>query len=75
MRQRNQRCSCCSKEAIAEIYVKAKANGGQVDHIIPVSLGGAHCLKNLQILTVAEHKEKTARDKRIIAAARMGRAA
>jgi 5-methylcytosine-specific restriction endonuclease McrA len=36
---------------------------GEVDHVIALALGGTHCVKNLQILSVEEHKEKTRRDR------------
>ena len=34
-------------------------DGHEVDHIVPVSKGGLHCLSNLQYLTVSENRRKS----------------
>ena len=36
--------------------------GYEVDHIVPLSRGGADKPSNMQWLTIAEHKEKTRRE-------------
>ena len=58
----NQTCSCCAKEDFDRIYREAQEKGYEVDHIEPLGLGGLHCLSNLQILSVEDHKEKTKKD-------------
>jgi hypothetical protein len=65
-----QRCKCCGAKEFAQIYTIAHWCGAHVDHIKPLALGGPHCCKNLQILTVADHRKKTAKDMRDIAQAR-----
>lgn len=40
--------------------------GLDIDHILPRALGGKHVLKNLQYLCKPHHKEKTARDMKLI---------
>ena len=57
-----QRCECCSSASIAAFYSDAKSRGLQIDHIVPLAIGGQHCLKNLQALTKSEHKLKTKQD-------------
>jgi len=37
-------------------------NGYQIDHIVPLCLGGPDCPCNMQYLTISDHKIKTARD-------------
>lgn len=61
-------CSCCKVEDFFPIYAQANALGHEVDHRIPKERGGPHCLKNLQILTKATHKEKTKREQQCRAA-------
>ena len=39
-------------------FYKACPKGHQVDHIVPVSKGGAHCLENLQYLPIEKNKRK-----------------
>jgi 5-methylcytosine-specific restriction endonuclease McrA len=39
----------------------------EIDHIIPLELGGDECLNNLQALHPACHREKTKRDIKAIA--------
>ncbi|WP_205729407.1 HNH endonuclease signature motif containing protein [Flavobacterium alkalisoli] len=34
--------------------------GYEIDHIIPLSQGGTDCPDNMQLLTIAEHRKKTA---------------
>ena len=34
----------------------------QVDHKIPLAIGGKHCAHNLQILSEAEHLKKTTKE-------------
>lgn len=61
-------CSCCPRESFEPLYASAVAAGCHVDHIRPLSVGGKHCLRNLQILSPADHKAKSARDLIAIAA-------
>jgi 5-methylcytosine-specific restriction endonuclease McrA len=65
-----QTCGCCTKPQLEEVYARATLVGGEVDHKIPLSLGGHHCIKNLQALTYEDHREKTKSDVRYIAEAR-----
>jgi 5-methylcytosine-specific restriction endonuclease McrA len=61
------RCYCCTKTQFDAIYVLAKSMGNhEVDHVQPLALGGAHCLQNLQILTLEEHIKKTSTEIRLI---------
>jgi len=43
---------------IKEFY-KNRPKGYEVDHIIPISKGGKHCIGNLQYLTGNENKQKS----------------
>jgi 5-methylcytosine-specific restriction endonuclease McrA len=61
-RSAGAKCNCCSTKQIRIVYEAAELIGGEVDHILAFSLGGKHCVKNLQILDVEQHKEKTKRD-------------
>jgi 5-methylcytosine-specific restriction endonuclease McrA len=65
-----QRCGCCKDSKIAELFSQAKLVGGEVDHKIPLTLGGHHCIKNLQPLAYEAHREKTGLDLAAIAAAK-----
>jgi hypothetical protein len=69
-RKRGQDCLHCTVEDIEAIYRQAIALGHQVDHIVPVALGGATCARNLQVLSPQQHREKTKRDLAAIAASR-----
>jgi len=48
------------KQNIGRFY-KNCPRGYEVDHIIPVSKGGKHCLSNLQYLTHQENRRKSAK--------------
>jgi hypothetical protein len=61
-----QRCECCTNAQLAEVYAKAVQGVHDVDHIVPLGLGGLHCVKNLQVLTKEEHKIKTTKDRAAI---------
>lgn len=65
-----QRCGCCTNEQFQAIFNSAVLCGHDVDHKIPLRLGGRHCVKNLQPLTELEHVEKTRTDNHVIADAR-----
>lgn len=47
-------------KAIQEFYINCPI-GYEVDHIIPISKGGAHSLENLQYLTKEENRRKSNR--------------
>ncbi len=69
-RRRNQLCKCCAAIDINSIYVRCPRDC-EVDHRIPLALGGLHCASNLQILTKKQHAQKTAEDIRDITAFRL----
>lgn len=64
----NTKRRCLMKESILKLtdeekkligkFYKNCPKGYEVDHIIPVSKGGLHCLSNLQYLTVTENRQK-----------------
>lgn len=66
-RKRNQLCTCCTPEGVLAVY-KACPPGHEVDHKIPIAVGGLHCVHNLQILSETDHLKKTSEDRRNIAA-------
>lgn len=70
VRQASQKCDCCSREEILSIYEVARERGMEVDHIVPLAIGGLHCAKNLQALSPQCHREKTSSDIAKIAAHR-----
>jgi 5-methylcytosine-specific restriction endonuclease McrA len=61
-RKREAVCSCCTAKQFAEFYAVAALVCYQVDHIVPLADGGAHCIKNLQMLPVDVHAKKTAEE-------------
>lgn len=65
----HQRCGCCSDSQI-EWFYEISGPGFEVDHIVPLRLGGHHCMRNLQTFTVEEHKAKTRNDNARIAFSR-----
>jgi hypothetical protein len=56
------KCHCCTSAQFKVVYKAAELIGGEVDHVLALALGGLHCVKNLQILSVEQHKEKTKQD-------------
>lgn len=61
--KRSQICDCCTTKQIAdEFYFFIEHGVTEVDHVLPLAMGGLHCRKNLQLLTVLEHKAKTKLD-------------
>lgn len=69
-RIRLQACTCCTKADISRVYKNARWIGAHVDHRVALALGGKHCVHNLQILSVYDHRRKTAVDMQKIAAAK-----
>lgn len=63
------RCTCCTDKQVADAYWLS-SEFGEMDHKTPLALGGLHCRFNLQLLTVKQHKIKTAADMAAIAQAR-----
>lgn len=56
-------------EANKRLFLKSKGlkslpAGYEIDHIIPLSKGGTDCPDNMQLLTVAEHRKKTALERK-----------
>ena len=60
-RARSQLCKCCKPKDFLQLYAEARQQGKHVDHIKPLSRGGLHCLRNLQLLTPAENLKKGSR--------------
>ena len=60
MKKKSQTPADADHELIKEIYTNCPDNM-EVDHIIPVSLGGLHHQDNLQYLTSDENKRKSNR--------------
>ncbi|CAN0589637.1 unnamed protein product, partial [Ectocarpus sp. 12 AP-2014] len=51
----NNACKVC----FAELRTSGDSKNCDVDHILPVSLGGNNGIDNLQILCVEDHRRKT----------------
>lgn len=52
-------------ETNKKLFLKSKSlktipKGYQIDHIKPLSQGGTDCPENMQLLSIAEHRRKTA---------------
>lgn len=56
--RKGQLCACCKPKDISPLYKLAKMEGLQVDHIQPLTKGGLHCRKNMQLLTPEENLRK-----------------
>ena len=57
-KRKNQTPDDVDIKALQEFYLLCP-NGHEVDHIIPISKGGLHCLSNLQYLTISENRHKS----------------
>ena len=57
-KRKNQTPDTVDIEALQQFYINCP-EGHEVDHIIPISKGGLHCLENLQYLTVSENRRKS----------------
>jgi 5-methylcytosine-specific restriction endonuclease McrA len=57
-KRKNQTPANIDIKALQEFYL-ACPEGYEVDHIIPVSKGGLHCLSNLQYLSISENRRKS----------------
>jgi len=55
---KNQTPDNVDKKELQEFYLNCP-EGYEVDHIIPISKGGLHCLTNLQYLTISENRKKS----------------
>ena len=59
---RNQKrakpCTCCTVGQRTAVYSEARQQRKVVDHIIPVSKDGPHCVHNLQIISKLENNQK-----------------
>lgn len=63
-------CDCCPPELFRFAYAVAQSGGYEVDHRLPLAMGGKHCVSNLQLLTPEMHLAKTRTDLKAIAAFR-----
>lgn len=57
IRKGARKCDCCTYEDLIKFYMD-RSEGMTVDHIVPCSKGGMHCLKNMQYLTMEENQKK-----------------
>jgi hypothetical protein len=57
-KRKNQTPKNVDIETLQQFYINCP-DGHEVDHIIPVSKGGLHCLENLQYLTISENRRKS----------------
>jgi len=66
-RLREQLCDCCTRADLFEFYVianmKTEETGipHEVDHVQSIASGGAHCAKNLRVITMAANRKKGSR--------------
>ena len=57
-KRKNQTPEGIDIKALRQFYLNCP-DGHEVDHIIPVSKGGLHCLANLQYLTISDNRKKS----------------
>lgn len=50
---------CEDEKKRIKLFYAGCPEGHEVDHIIPVSKGGKHCMENLQYLTKLENRRKS----------------
>lgn len=61
-RARKKNCFISEDKKALDAFYANCPKGHQVDHIIPLALGGKHCLSNLQYLTAEENRFKSSLD-------------
>ena len=59
-----QRSSSAKKQFLKSKGYSSVPKGYQVDHITPLSQGGKDTPNNMQLITIDEHKRKTARERK-----------
>lgn len=57
-KKKNQTPLDVNIKELQEFYANCPI-GYEVDHIIPISKGGLHCIDNLQYLTISENRKKS----------------
>jgi 5-methylcytosine-specific restriction endonuclease McrA len=57
-KRKNQTPNDVDVKALQNFYLNCP-EGHEVDHKIPVSKGGLHCLENLQYLTISQNRRKS----------------
>lgn len=60
-RQKAAACNCCAPISFRFIYLQARSLKMEVDHVQPLSKGGKHCLRNLQLLERHANRVKHAK--------------
>ncbi|MBU0578040.1 HNH endonuclease [Patescibacteria group bacterium] len=63
---------------VVQLFLKLRGfqsvpRGYEIDHIIPLEDGGLDTVNNLQLLTILQHRDKTARENRRRQLQRRGR--
>jgi len=59
-RRKDALCACCAPISFKFIYLQARGLKMEVDHVHPLSKGGKHCLRNLQLLDRSANRAKGA---------------
>lgn len=54
-------CKCCKGKEFVALYGLARWLRLEVDHVRPISKGGAHCMLNLQLIPRPENLRKNAK--------------
>ena len=62
-KQKVKRSEANKKEFLRSKGYDSTPYGYEIDHIIPLSQGGTDDPSNMQLLTIGQHKEKTARER------------
>jgi len=58
-----ERSSSAKNKFLKSKGYKKIPSGYEIDHIVPLSEGGADVPSNMQLITIEEHKQKTARER------------
>jgi hypothetical protein len=57
-KRKNQTPNDINIKELQQFYINCP-EGYEVDHIVPISKGGLHCIENLQYLTISENRKKS----------------